>query len=97
MGSFKRLIVPLNVVGNMEQATVKVDAKGRICIPAEIRGEIGDAVIFKKTPQGYLLVPGKQRDAHERLVQIINSKHRRTGKPENWSPEKMKSIWNKIK
>jgi bifunctional DNA-binding transcriptional regulator/antitoxin component of YhaV-PrlF toxin-antitoxin module len=91
------VLVALYVVGNMKQFTVKVDAKGRIRIPAEIRGEIGDAVIFKKTPQGYLLVPGKERDAHERLVQIINSKHHRTEKPENWSPEKMKSIWSKTK
>ena len=85
--------VPLDDVGKMEQTTLKVDSKGRICIPAEIREEIGDTATLKKTPQGYLLVPGKKRDAHERLIQIINSKHQRTGKPENWSPEKMKSIW----
>jgi len=97
VGSFKRLIVPLNLVGNMEQVTVKVDAKGRICIPAEIREEIGDTATLKKTPQGYLIVPGRQRDPHERLIHVINSKHHRTGKPENWSPEKMKSIWNETK
>ena len=78
----------------MEQVTLKVDSKGRICIPAEIREKIGDTATLKKTPQGYLIVPGKQKDAHERLIQIINSKHDRTGKPENWSPEKMKSIWS---
>ncbi len=78
----------------MEQV-VKVDSKGRICIPAEIREEIGDTATIKKTSEGYLIIPGKRQDAHEKLLKIINSKHQRTGKPENWSPEKMKSIWNK--
>ncbi len=79
----------------MEQITVKVDSKGRICIPAEIREQIGNTATIRKIPEGYLIIPGKQRDAHEKLVQIVNSKHERTGKPENWSPEKMKSIWSK--
>ena len=74
---------------------VKVDSKGRICIPAEIREEIGDTATIKKTPEGYLLIPSKRQDPVEELRKIINSKHRRTGKPENWSPEKMKSIWSK--
>ena len=77
------------------EKVVKVDSKGRICIPAEIREEIGDTATIKKTPEGYLLIPGKRQDAVEELSKIINSKHRRTGKPENWSPEKMKSIWSK--
>jgi bifunctional DNA-binding transcriptional regulator/antitoxin component of YhaV-PrlF toxin-antitoxin module len=78
-----------------EQVTVKVDSKGRICIPAEIREEIGDSATLKRTPEGFLLLPGKRQDAVEELRKVINSKHRRTGKPENWSPEKMKSIWSK--
>ena len=78
----------------MEQ-TVKVDSKGRICIPAEIREEIGDTATLKKTPEGYLIIPGKRQDPVEELRKIITSKHRRTGKPENWSPEKMKTIWSK--
>jgi AbrB family looped-hinge helix DNA binding protein len=78
-----------------EQVTVKVDSKGRICIPAEIREEIGDTIAIKRVPEGFLLVPGKKEDAAEKLRRIINSKHERTGKPENWSPEKMKSIWGK--
>jgi hypothetical protein len=41
------------------------------------------------------MMPGKRQDPAEELRKIINSKHRRTGKPENWSPEKMKSIWSK--
>lgn len=78
----------------MEQV-VKVDSKGRICIPAEIREEIGETVTIKKTSEDYLLIPGKRQDAVGELSKIINSKHRRTGKLENWSPEKMKSIWSK--
>jgi len=77
------------------QVTVKVDSKGRICIPAEIREEIGDTATLKKTPEGYLIIPGKRQDPVEELRKIITSKHRRTGKPENWSPEKMKTIWSK--
>jgi bifunctional DNA-binding transcriptional regulator/antitoxin component of YhaV-PrlF toxin-antitoxin module len=79
----------------VEQVTVKVDSKGRICIPAELREEIGDTATLKRTQGGFLLLPGKRQDATEELRKIINSKHRRTGKPENWSPEKMKSIWSK--
>jgi AbrB family looped-hinge helix DNA binding protein len=78
-----------------ERFTVKIDSKGRICIPAEIREEIGDTVTLKKTPKGYLIVPGKREDFLEEFRKVITSKHRRTGKPENWSPEKMKSIWSK--
>jgi AbrB family looped-hinge helix DNA binding protein len=79
------------------EATVKVDSKGRICIPADTREELGNVVTFIKTPEGILLLPVKRQDAVEELRKIINSKHRRTGKPENWSPEKMKSIWSKTK
>ena len=93
MGRFLSVHVPPDAVGNMEQATVKVDSKGRICIPAEIRQEIGEVATIKKTPQGYLIIPGKKEDAVEKLRKIINSKHRRTGKPENWPAEKMKTIW----
>ena len=92
------MFIPLSSVGKMEQieqVTVKVDSKGRICIPAEIREEIGDTATLKKTPEGYLIIPGKRQDPVEELRKIITSKHRRTGKPENWSPEKMKTIWSK--
>ena len=94
---FKFMIIPLVIVGTMEEVNLKVDSKGRICIPAEIRELIGGTATLKKTSAGYLLLPGKQKDAIEELHKIITSKHPRTGKPENWSSEKMKSIWSKPK
>ena len=82
-------------VTSATESIVKIDSKGRICIPVEIREQMGNFVTLKKIPEGFLLLPGKPQDAVEDLRKIINSKHRRTGKPENWSPEKMKSIWSK--
>jgi DNA-binding transcriptional regulator/RsmH inhibitor MraZ len=91
------MFVPLSVGGNMdEQVTLKIDSKGRMCIPAEIREEVGETATIKRTPQGFLIIPGKREDFLEEFKKVITSKHRRTGKPENWSPEKMKSIWSKI-
>ncbi len=79
----------------VEQVNLKVDSKGRICIPTEIRQEIGDTATLKRTPQGFLLLPGKKENPVELLRKVIKSKHRRTGKPENWSPEQIKAIWSK--
>ena len=78
----------------IEHITLKKDSKGRLCIPAEIREEIGDAATLKKTSEGYLIIPGKQENFLKEFQKVIESKHKRTGKPENWSPEKMKSIWS---
>ena len=97
LASFKWLIVPLNSGGIMDQITLKIDSKGRLCIPAEIREEIGNAATLKKTSEGYLIIPGKQEDFLKEFERVITSKHERTGKPENWSPEKMKSIWSQTK
>ena len=81
----------------MEELQLKVDSKGRLCIPREIREQIGDTAILKRTPKGYLLLPGKRRDFQEEFRKIITSEPRRTGKPENWLPSKMKEIWGKTK
>ena len=78
----------------MKEITVKIDSKGRMTVPPKIRKAIGNNPILKKTPQGYLIIPNKQQDAIEELRKIINSKHRRTGKPTLVTPEEMKSIWN---
>lgn len=78
---------------DMEQITVKVDSKGRICIPAEIREEIGDVATIKKTKEGYLIVPGKKENFLEEFQKLISSEPKRKGKPRLASPEEMKSIW----
>jgi bifunctional DNA-binding transcriptional regulator/antitoxin component of YhaV-PrlF toxin-antitoxin module len=75
--------------------TVKLDSKGRICIPVEIRQEIGDTATLKRIPQGVLLQPGKKEEPVEELRKVIKSTHRRTGEPENWTPEQIKAIWSK--
>jgi AbrB family looped-hinge helix DNA binding protein len=77
-----------------EQVNVKVDSKGRIYIPAKIRTEIGASVTIKRVPEGFLLIPSQKEDSTDKLRKIIHSKHERTGKPQQWSPEKMKSIWD---
>ena len=79
------------------EVTVKVDSKGRICIPAEIREEIGKTAIIKKTPQGYLIIPGKREDFLEEFKKLITSEPKRKGKPRLASPEEMKSIWRTAK
>jgi DNA-binding transcriptional regulator/RsmH inhibitor MraZ len=79
----------------MEQLNLKIDSKGRLRIPAEIREQIGDNATLKKTPEGYLIVPGKKEDFMQEFQKAITSEPRRTGKPEFWSPKKMKSIWSK--
>ena len=38
-------------------ATAKVDAKGRLYIPKELRDEIGKEVFLIRTPNGILIVP----------------------------------------
>jgi len=72
---------------------VKVDSKGRISLPPELREEIGDLVVVKKTPEGILLQRSQKRDFLEEFKRMIISEPPRTGKPENWQPRKMKEIW----
>lgn len=79
----------------MEQVHLKIDSKGRLCIPPEIREQIGDSAILKKTPEGFLLIPGRPTNFLDEFRKAIVSEPPRTGKPENWPPSKMKSIWSK--
>lgn len=81
----------------MEHVTIKVDSKGRICIPAEIREQIGDTATLRKTPQGYLLIPGEREDFLEEFKKLITSEPKRKGKPKLASPEEMKSVWRAAK
>ena len=78
----------------MEQAQLKIDSKGRLYIPPEIREQIGDTATLKKTPEGYLIVPGQPRNFIDEFRKIIVSEPPRTGKPENWPPSKMKAVWS---
>jgi bifunctional DNA-binding transcriptional regulator/antitoxin component of YhaV-PrlF toxin-antitoxin module len=84
-------------MGNVKEIAVKIDSRGRMCIPAEIRKEIGDTFTLKKTPKGYLIIPGKSEDSLEEFKKLINSEPKRKGKPKLASPEEMKSIWETAK
>jgi len=80
-----------------EQITLKIDSKGRICIPAEIRQQIGNAATLKKTPKGFLITPGKQEDFLVEFKKLISSEPKRKGKPKLATPEEMKSVWRTVK
>jgi len=77
----------------MEEIHLKIDSKGRICIPPEIREQIGENVAIKKTPEGFLLIPGKPVHFLEQFRQIVSSEPNSKGKPKLTSPQKMKNIW----
>ncbi|MEM3694186.1 MAG: MraZ N-terminal domain-containing protein [Candidatus Bathyarchaeia archaeon] len=81
----------------MDEVQVKIDSKGRLLIPAEIREQMGetDTVILKKTREGFLIVLGKPQDFLEEFRKVITSEPPRTGEPENWPPSKMKAVWRK--
>jgi len=85
------------VVGNTEQVNLKIDSKGRICLPAEIREEIGNTATIKRTPQGFLLIPGKREDFLQEFKELITSEPKRRGKPKLATPEEMKSVWRTVK
>lgn len=72
---------------------LRMDSKGRICIPLELREEIGDVVILKRTPEGFVIVPGKRVDFMEEFRKTVTSDPPRTGEPENWPPSRMKAVW----
>ena len=78
----------------MEHVQLKIDSKGRLCIPPEIREQIGDIAILKKTNEGFLIMPGQARNFIDEFRKVIASEPPRTGKPENWPPSKMKAIWS---
>jgi bifunctional DNA-binding transcriptional regulator/antitoxin component of YhaV-PrlF toxin-antitoxin module len=77
--------------------TVKVDSKGRICIPAEMRDKIGKIAVIKNTPQGILITPGKREDFIKAFNKLITSEPKRKGKPKLATPKEMKSVWRTVK
>ncbi len=87
--------IPPSVGGTYLEVQLKVDSKGRICLPAEIRDEIGDVVTAKRTSKGILIQKGEKSDFLDEFKRVISSEPTRTGKPENPSPEKMKAIWER--
>ena len=87
------MIAHFIMVGKME-VTLKLDSKGRIRLPPEVREQVGDVVIIRKTSEGYLILPGKSTDFFEEFRKVMSSEPPRMGKPENWTPQKMKSIWS---
>ena len=80
-----------------KQVALKIDSKGRMCIPAAFREEIGEAAIMKKIAEGFLIVPGKQENFIESFNKMITSEPKRKGKPKLATPEEMKSIWRTVK
>jgi len=76
------------------QTQLKVDSKGRLYIPPEIREQIGDTVILKKTSEGFLIMPGKPTNFLDDFRKAMSFEPPRTGKPKNWTPSKMKAIWS---
>ena len=85
--------IPL-YMGGIVGTTLKVDSKGRICLPPELRDEVGDVVIIERTPEGLLILPGEKVDFVEMFKRMIASEPPRTGDPENWPPMRMKEIWS---
>lgn len=78
----------------MEETQLKIDSKGRLCIPLEIREQIGNVAVLRKTPDGFLITRGHPRNFFEEFRKIITSEPPRTDKPENWAPTKMKAMWS---
>jgi len=73
---------------------LKVDSKGRIHLPREVREEVGDVVILEKTDQGFVLKPGELADFLKEFKEVIASEPPRTGESENWPLSRMKTIWS---
>jgi bifunctional DNA-binding transcriptional regulator/antitoxin component of YhaV-PrlF toxin-antitoxin module len=70
----------------VEQVTVKVDSKGRICIPAELREEIGDTATLKRTQEASFCCPANAKTllkSYEKssILSIAEQASRRIGLP----------------
>ncbi len=77
----------------LQARQVKVDSKGRIVIPSELRETISDVLTLRETDEGILIAASKPFSFEKRFRKIIESKPKRTGTPENWPPRRMKRIW----
>ena len=87
---------PLSVGFSMN-AEARIDSKGRVVLPPEVRRELGlstgDTVIITKNAESILIARGERLDFIEEFKKVIASIPRRTGKPRNWPPSRMKKIW----
>jgi len=65
----------------------KVDSKGRIVIPPEVRRELQTDrykfILIRRTPVGFILERGKGETFFERFRKLIVAEPERTGRPLN--------------
>jgi bifunctional DNA-binding transcriptional regulator/antitoxin component of YhaV-PrlF toxin-antitoxin module len=94
-GKLKFRFVPLCIGGKEveEEIHIKIDSKGRLCIPPQIREKIGQTVTIRKTPEGYLITPGKSVNFLEEFCRVVSSEPKRKGTPKLVAPKEMKSVW----
>lgn len=80
----------------------KVDSKGRITLPRQVQEMLGEVVEMKNVGKEKVLLSKAKRTQvesisrgrrTESLAKLLDKEPRRTGKPENPSPDEMKSIW----
>jgi len=84
----------------MAAVIAKLDAKGRVSLPKEIREVVGDVVEMKTIGNNSVLLQradiriNKRKNETVDFVKLNDKEPKRTGKPENPTPKEMKSIWN---
>ncbi|MGA2874743.1 MAG: AbrB family transcriptional regulator [Nitrososphaerales archaeon] len=84
----------------MAVVVAKLDSKGRVSLPREIREIVGDVVEMKPIGNMSVLIQradvrtNKRKNEAVDFVELNDKEPKRTGKPENPSPKEMKSIWN---
>ena len=52
-----------------------------------------DSVSLKRTRVALIVTPARRRDYLSKFRELIETSPKRTGKPENWKPSKMKKMW----
>lgn len=72
-----------------------LDDRDRVVLPKVVAEDLdlapGDAIIFQKAKQGYIL--RKVGKGKARLKEIMDWDPKRTKKPEPVSPSEMKALW----
>jgi len=78
--------------------TVQISDRYRMTIPEHIRKElglkVGDELVLERVGEGTyrFRVTEKSAQYHERLLQLLKTPPRRTGKPREVSPQEMKRL-----